>query len=481
MYRFKLIILVLLFAASFGFIQASAQIKNVFTYQGRLTLSGNPDKADLTFKIYNAENDLLWQEARQDVPLNNGVFSVLLGENVNNPVSTQIFTENDGLEIGVGVNGSDELTPRAKITRVAYSIQAEIAEHVAPGAIDSAALAANAVTSDKIAPNIISSLNNIANDGGNIDLKGRGNILIEADADSNAIFFEVSVDSVGDNLGNHRAAKNLNLNGNWLSGDGDREGVFVTSDGDVGIGTTSPTNAALGIQRRDGMAGISLTNKARSWMIMSDDDPDQFKIKDETQSETRFRIDNAGRVAIGNAGPEEKLHVEGVIYSSDGGFKFPDGSVQATAATGGMSPGLSNTARVDEFVYIVNSWREVAKTVINVPGDGFVMVTATAEAGFFAITNNALAMVYQIREKKEPRTTTGNPSAHLLGFVDGKAPITKTFFTAFSQRIFEVKKNKEYTFIFEAIEREQKGANEMGLSDPQITALFIPVAYGTVN
>jgi hypothetical protein len=46
----------------------------------------------------------------------------------------------------------------------------------------------------------------------------------------------------GDNLGNHTATQNLQMGGSWLSNDGGDEGVFVTSDGNVGIGTSSPTN-----------------------------------------------------------------------------------------------------------------------------------------------------------------------------------------------------------------------------------------------
>ena len=43
-----------------------------------------------------------------------------------------------------------------------------------------------------------------------------------------------------DNLGNHTATQNLIMGTNWVSGDGDNEGVFVASDGKVGIGTSSP-------------------------------------------------------------------------------------------------------------------------------------------------------------------------------------------------------------------------------------------------
>ena len=44
----------------------------------------------------------------------------------------------------------------------------------------------------------------------------------------------------GDNLGNHIATQNIQLNGNWLSNDGSNEGVYVTNTGNVGIGTTGP-------------------------------------------------------------------------------------------------------------------------------------------------------------------------------------------------------------------------------------------------
>ena len=42
-----------------------------------------------------------------------------------------------------------------------------------------------------------------------------------------------------------------------------------------------------------------------------------------------------GNVGIGTSTPGSPLSVVGVIYSSTGGFKFPDGTTQTTAATGG--------------------------------------------------------------------------------------------------------------------------------------------------
>ncbi|MFA7119731.1 MAG: hypothetical protein WC159_13250, partial [Sphaerochaetaceae bacterium] len=46
--------------------------------------------------------------------------------------------------------------------------------------------------------------------------------------------------SGGDNLGDHKAGRNIFMNSYWLSGDGDDEGVFVSDSGNVGIGTNNP-------------------------------------------------------------------------------------------------------------------------------------------------------------------------------------------------------------------------------------------------
>lgn len=46
-----------------------------------------------------------------------------------------------------------------------------------------------------------------------------------------------------------------------------------------------------------------------------------------------------GSVGIGTASPGQKLTVAGTIESTSGGFKFPDGTSQSTAASGGVQTG----------------------------------------------------------------------------------------------------------------------------------------------
>jgi len=48
----------------------------------------------------------------------------------------------------------------------------------------------------------------------------------------------------------------------------------------------------------------------------------------------------AGNVGIGTGTPGQRLSVVGVVESTTGGFKFPDGTLQTTAATGSSGGGL---------------------------------------------------------------------------------------------------------------------------------------------
>ncbi|MCI2430436.1 hypothetical protein LM604_07295, partial [Candidatus Acetothermia bacterium] len=61
-----------------------------------------------------------------------------------------------------------------------------------------------------------------------------------------------------------------------------------------------------------------------------------FFIVDRTAG-NRLLITATGNIGIGTTSPGEKLTVAGVIHSTTGGFRFPDGTIQTTAATGGAA------------------------------------------------------------------------------------------------------------------------------------------------
>ncbi len=64
--------------------------------------------------------------------------------------------------------------------------------------------------------------------------------------------------SGGDNLGNHVATQNIQANGNWLSGDGADEGLFIANNGNVGIANVTGFVPARQLHVAGNNAGIRL-------------------------------------------------------------------------------------------------------------------------------------------------------------------------------------------------------------------------------
>ena len=100
------------------------------------------------------------------------------------------------------------------------------------------------------------------------------------------------------------------------------ERMRVTGDGNVGIGTTSPSSK-LEVKMNDaannrlGFTGDGSTTGAAMWTNWQTGNSYlDFRLGGTTDTYTKMRITNAGNVGIGTTGttsPTEKLHVEGRI------------------------------------------------------------------------------------------------------------------------------------------------------------------------
>ncbi|MBL7093172.1 tail fiber domain-containing protein [candidate division KSB1 bacterium] len=254
---------------------ALAQVPNLINYQGRLTdSSGNPlsDTLTIQFKIYKDANTFpgeiaLWTET-QFITLFDGLFSVLLGSVV--PIPYDVF-DGSVRYLSITLRADPEMAPRKALVSVGYAYHAYDADkldgqdassflntsddfgrsgvasdlyedattltdkYVNEGqanAISTAMIKDNAVTSAKITPDFVSSVDGVKNDGGNIDLVAGSNITINPDDANNKITISASTSS-GDNLGNHTASQNIKLNNKWLSNDGGNEGIKVDNSGKV--------------------------------------------------------------------------------------------------------------------------------------------------------------------------------------------------------------------------------------------------------
>jgi hypothetical protein len=74
----------------------------------------------------------------------------------------------------------------------------------------------------------------------------------------------------GDDMGDHTAILNIQLGSNWLSGDGDPEGIFVNSAGDVGVGTSATGGNKLKVVHNGSTSAILGVNTGNSASVYGD-------------------------------------------------------------------------------------------------------------------------------------------------------------------------------------------------------------------
>jgi hypothetical protein len=124
---------------SVGNIRLAPRLLN---YQGYLTDTlGVPvsDSLDMTFSIFDAISggNELWSEAWHDVVVENGIFSLLLGDQESMPDS--IFTDFSDTWLELTLEGPQTLTPRTRITAAGYAFAAtysDTAQYARVGAAD---------------------------------------------------------------------------------------------------------------------------------------------------------------------------------------------------------------------------------------------------------------------------------------------------------------------------------------------------------
>jgi hypothetical protein len=217
---------------------AAATVPATMSYQGLLKDSSGliiPDGTySLTFRLYGQASGgaPLWNET-QSLPVRDGVFSAVLGA-----VTPLTLAFDATYWISLQVSGNPEL-PRVVLSSAPYALRAGVAESLVGGSGDITAVYAdngltggatsgdahlavgagtglvvdadqvrltdpyatgtaydsrfvnegqtNSVTADMVTPNIVSSVDGVVNDGGNIDLIAGSNVTITPDDVNNTI------------------------------------------------------------------------------------------------------------------------------------------------------------------------------------------------------------------------------------------------------------------------------------------------------
>ncbi len=289
--------LILILAITIGSL-LSQEIPQLIFYQGNLTNnSGNPVSEDksMTFRIYAARSGgtKLWEETHSTVPIAEGLFSVMLGN--QNPISINIFSAKTRfLEI---VIGGETLSPRQRIASVPY-------------AHSSAS---------------VSGSSNIIPCEGNV---GIGTTSPQAKLDVEGRTFQIG--SV--------VYQNGSSSGNAIiSSNGVNTDLYPAKD-DIG---------AVRVKDGNGSGALTMSNMGSSHI------DSYLNVEDSTASNLVLQAKD-GNVGIGTKNPLEKLEVAGTISSTIGGFKFPDGTVQTTAGGGG-SGGIGGSGTAGRVPYFKDS------------------------------------------------------------------------------------------------------------------------------
>ncbi|MEM6261628.1 MAG: kelch repeat-containing protein [Bacteroidota bacterium] len=205
----------------------------------------------------------------------------------------------------------------------------------------------------------------LSNDGDNegVFVLPNGNVGISTDTPSTALEVNGTVTATafsgdgsaltnvpGDDMGNHLATQNLQLDGNWLSHDGDNEGVFVRNNGSVGIGTNAPSEKLevkgnTRLDKNDAKLVFTSGSSTLGWRNTSEirtnvnppSNPTAKPIAAENNMSFRVARDNNGgndevmrllgdgSVGIGTDNPLARLHVEAVGEGTLGGIRLTSG------------------------------------------------------------------------------------------------------------------------------------------------------------
>src|ERR1035437_10605012 len=121
-HKYGLLLRLFICAAACAFLQAPDPT-GLINYQGPLL-----DKygrrvntpVEIIFRIFNSNNDLLWSEKQDSIPVTDGLYSTILGSVT--PLPASIFNS-DEVYFEICING-ETLTPRQRITASPFALTA---------------------------------------------------------------------------------------------------------------------------------------------------------------------------------------------------------------------------------------------------------------------------------------------------------------------------------------------------------------------
>lgn len=177
----------------------------------------------------------------------------------------------------------------------------------------------------------------------------------------------VQTDALGGNVASFGGNGDFQIDAPFVPG-----GRFTVKEGgNVGIGTASPTFKLHLVDPSN--TGLRVQTNTVGGTVASFGGIGDFQIDAPGVVGGRFAVKENGNAGIGTASPAEKLSVAGMVQSTSGGFKFPDGTTQTSAANATYT--IRASTQSSDISPHGSSWGSVLH--LNVPA-GRYLVLATA-------------------------------------------------------------------------------------------------------
>ncbi|MFH1503299.1 MAG: hypothetical protein ABIE36_01425, partial [Candidatus Diapherotrites archaeon] len=352
----KKIILVNLILCILFLISLVSAIPQTFNIHGKLTDSGGNALSgtyNMSFRIYDAYTDgnTLWSVINQSITTDSdGVYSTILNA-INLSFSEQYY-------LGITVESDDELLPRTNLTSSGYTFRANVTDYL--DATKSYEIS-NLTITQKITFALGEIIDNIVD--GWIRVTGGLNVTGNIQADNVTANYFIGDGSYLTNVnGSGLYIPYTNSNQNVALGDYNfsvgTSDFFVNSNGNVGIGTTAPTEKLFvdgNIRLKDTTDHLIVEGDSGAFIAGYSSSPNRgirhdapgsaggwYGVHDfytgynGAASTLAMRIKN-GNVGIGTTSPNKLLHVAGTSQFDN---TITLGATSGGTITTGSSPSL---------------------------------------------------------------------------------------------------------------------------------------------
>jgi len=444
------------------------EIDTSFTYQGQLKEGGRPLEGPTDFRF------TLWDDAVEGtqvggvqainaLPVIAGLFTVTL--NAGGEFGVDAFNGNTRwVEVAVrfsdGKSGFTTLTPRQPITATPYALRASLGVGP-PGVLDLTPTGQLFLTQHP----------------------GTGkasHLSFDADNWTMAAFSDIVIAPM--------TVESRSPNGDKTQILIDNASSSVTIAGQLApehtAGITPPPKLRINLLAAEANTAGAAAEAGVTIAAYEADGETAASLRLKSGDLNTMSVTPTGKVGIGTDVPTASLHIGGAPGGTNG-IRFPDGTLQTTAATGGGGgAGIASQNPGGVFVLTLDStavMQDVQTVTITAPADGYIVVDGKCYAQFFGVISAGEPNTALVQIDADSGGDFVHPYVVEVGTWSHGSPNSEHF-PVYVTRVFPVTAGT-YTYRLEA--RRGSFSAITGsiarINNPIVTAVYYPTSYGMVS